>query len=139
MLGSSFVLGGTDFSRIFKSFTHFPYKWNACLFVPQPSNLYFSCPVSWGCRIHWLQLCRGVRPPIECPGYDIKQSDGEVPVMLELWGIQSTPSLPSLPDPLWPGVVAPDKGPIYGLNRTKPFFLHDTDIYQYREGNTAAV
>ena len=21
------------------------------------------CPVSWGCRIHWLHLCRGVRPP----------------------------------------------------------------------------
>ena len=22
-----------------------------------------GCPVSWGCRIHWLHLCRGVRPP----------------------------------------------------------------------------
>ena len=21
------------------------------------------CPVGWGCRIHWLLLCRGVRPP----------------------------------------------------------------------------
>ena len=29
--------------------------------------------------------------------------------MLELWGMRSTPSLPSLPDPLWPGVVAPDR------------------------------
>ena len=29
--------------------------------------------------------------------------------MLELWGMQSTPSLLSLPDPLWPGVVAPDR------------------------------
>ena len=37
--------------------------------------------------------------------------------MLELWGIRSTPLLPSLLGPLWPGVVAPDKGPIYGLNR----------------------
>ena len=26
--------------------------------------------------------------------YDAKQSDGEVPVMLELWGMWSTPSLP---------------------------------------------
>ena len=77
------------------------------------------CPVGWGCRIHRLLLCRGVRPPPhECPGYDTKQSDGEVPAMLELWGMRSTPSLPSLPGPLWPGVVAPDKGPIYGLNRT---------------------
>ena len=39
--------------------------------------------------------------------------------MLELWGMWSTPLLPSLPGPLWPGVVAPDKGPISGLNRTK--------------------
>ena len=31
------------------------------------------------------------------PGYDTKQSDGEVPVMLELCGMQSTSSLPSLP------------------------------------------
>ena len=28
--------------------------------------------------------------------------------MWELWGIQSTPSLPSLPGPLRPGVVGPD-------------------------------
>ena len=28
--------------------------------------------------------------------------------MLELCGIQSIPSLPSLPGSLWPGVVAPD-------------------------------
>ena len=69
-----------------------------------------SCPVSWGCRIHRLVLCRGVRPPPnEYPGYDTKQSDGEVLAMLELWGMRSTPSLPSLPGPLWPGVVAPDK------------------------------
>ena len=32
----------------------------------------------------------------ECPAYDTKQSDSEVPVMLKLWGMQSTPSLPSL-------------------------------------------
>ena len=42
----------------------------------------------------------------ECSGYDTKQSDGEVPVMLGPWGIQSTPLLPLLPGPLWPGVVA---------------------------------
>ena len=22
------------------------------------------CPVGWGCKIHWLHLCRGVRPPL---------------------------------------------------------------------------
>ena len=47
--------------------------------------------------------------PNECPGYDTNQSDGEAPLMLELWGIQSTHSLPSLPCPLWPGVVVPDR------------------------------
>ena len=82
-------------------------------------NQRYHCPVGWGCRIHWLLLGRGVRPPpqwVSC--YDAKQSDGEVPVMLELWGRRSTPLLPSLLGPLWPGVVAPDKGPIYWLNRT---------------------
>ena len=29
--------------------------------------------------------------------------------MLELWGMRSTPLLPSLPGPHWPGVVAPDR------------------------------
>ena len=48
-------------------------------------------------------------PPNECPGYDTKQSDGEVPAVLELWEMRGTPSLPLLPGPLWPGVVAPDR------------------------------
>ena len=38
--------------------------------------------------------------PNECPAYDTKQFDGKDPVMLELWGMRSTPSLPSLPGPL---------------------------------------
>ena len=41
--------------------------------------------------------------------YDTKQSDAEVPVMLELWGMWSTPSMPLLPGPLWPGMVAHDR------------------------------
>ena len=39
--------------------------------------------------------------PNDCPRYDTKQSDGEVPVRLELWGMRSTPSLPLFPGPLW--------------------------------------
>ena len=35
--------------------------------------------------------------------------DGDAPIMLELWGIWSTPSLLLLPGPLLPGLVAPDK------------------------------
>ena len=46
-------------------------------------------------------LQRGKTLPLnECPGYDTKQSDGEVPVMLGPWGIWSTPSLPLLQGPL---------------------------------------
>ena len=43
-------------------------------------------------------------PPNECPGYDTKQSNGEVPVMLGFGGIWGNPSLP-----LFPGVVALDR------------------------------
>ena len=39
----------------------------------------------------------------KCPRYNPKQSDGKAPEML------STPSLPSLPGPLWLGVVTPDR------------------------------
>ena len=51
----------------------------------------------------------GQHSPNKCPGYDIKQSDGEAPVMLEIWGMRNTSSLPSLPDPLCPGEVTPDR------------------------------
>ena len=62
-------------------------------------KLYSSCLVSWGCRIHQLLFCRWVRPPPKnkCPGYDAKQSDTEVPVMLALWRMQNTPLLPLFP------------------------------------------
>ena len=66
------------------------------------------CPVGSGCRIHRLHLCREVTHPNECPDMTLNKSDGEVPVILGLCGIWSTPSLPLLPDPLWPGMVAPD-------------------------------
>ena len=82
--------------------------WNKTVFTF--NSVY--CLVSWGCRIQHMLLRRGVRsttPPHECPVYDTKQSDDEVPVMLEFWGIQSTPSLPLLPGPLCPGVVVPDR------------------------------
>ena len=35
-----------------------------------------------------------------------------------VWRMWSTSSLPLLPGPLWPRVVAPDKGLNYGSNRT---------------------
>ena len=71
----------------------------------QDNYLLVNSPVICTSAPSHLHLCRGVRPPTpnECPGYDTKQSNGEVPVMLELWGMQSSHSLPSLPAPLWPG------------------------------------
>ena len=46
--------------------------------------------------------------PHDFPEDDTKQSDIQVPVMLELWGMQSTSSLSSLPGPLYPRVEATD-------------------------------
>ena len=61
-----------------------------------------SSPVSCGCRMHRLHLCGQIRPHPECPGYETKQSDGEASVILQLWGMHSTPSLLSIPALLWP-------------------------------------
>ena len=78
-------------------------------------NLLLCCPVGWGCTLT-ASLQRGKTPPPtnECPGNDTKQSDGEVPVILELWGMWSTPSLPLLPGPFWLGMVAPDRALFMG-------------------------
>ena len=54
-------------------------------------------------------------PTNEYPGYDIKQSNDEAPV-LKLWGMWSTPSLPLLPGPLWPSGVAHDRVQSMGQN-----------------------
>ena len=68
------------------------------------------CPVEWGCRIHWLHLCRGIGPPpMSVLDMILNNLMVTVPVMLELWRMQSTSLLPSLPGPLWPGLVAPDR------------------------------
>ena len=115
---------------LFTSWHPFLVLFNNLSFEPQTFvifPIFVSCPVSWGCRIYRLLFCWGVRSPTnECPGYDTKQSDGEVPELLELWGMGRAPALPSLPGPLYPGVVAPDKLLIYRLNRTKPWFLEFT-------------
>ena len=65
---------------------------------------------NWGCEIHLLHLCRELdATPHEYPGYDTKQSDGEVLVMLELLGIWSTSSMPLRPGPPWPEVLISDR------------------------------
>ena len=42
-------------------------------------------------------------------GISLKLENNLLRMMLELWGMRSIPSLLFLPDPLRPGVVAPDR------------------------------
>ena len=59
----------------------------------------------------------------KCPGYDIKQSNWEAPVMLVFYEMHSTPLLPSLPSSLWPRVEASDK-----VLSTGPIELFDFEL-----------
>ena len=72
--------------------------------VPSMSQIdLFEVPVSLGCRIHQLDLCKEVKPPHHqgvSSIYDIKQCNVEALEMLELWGMWSTPLLPLLPGSL---------------------------------------
>ena len=94
---------------------------SSCLVCEIGGNWQYSCcfvrfciqdlqkPSSWPSWLG-LHLCKRVRTYLNrCSEDDTKQSYVEVPVMLELWGMWSTVSLSSLPGPLWPGMVAPDK------------------------------
>ena len=58
---------------------------------------------------NWFSAYGLDSPPKRVSCYDTKQSEVEVPILLDLWGMQSTPSLPLLPGPFWPGVVAPGR------------------------------
>ena len=75
----------------------------------------------------------------QCLGYDTKQSDGEIPVMLELWGMQSTSSLPLLAGPLWSGVVAPERVLSMGQIELNcllmlNWIIWNTTVYMYENG-----
>ena len=72
---------------------------------------------------------KGVNPtPNVHPRYDTKL-DVEVPVMLELWEMRSTPLLPSFPGALWPRVVAPNRVLSMGQKRTKMNYYINTLSY----------
>ena len=65
-------------------------------------------------------LSRRIRTsPMVCAGYNIKQSDGGAPVILGLWRMRSTPSLPLLPGSLWTGMVA--AGRVLSMGRIELF------------------
>ena len=84
-------------------------------FKPALPHLYTSsnsAQTIWPCQLGILNtqtasLQRGKTPPVSVLDMTLSKSDSEVPIMLELWGMWSTPSLPLFPGPL-PGVVAPD-------------------------------
>ena len=59
----------------------------------------------------------------ECTVYDTKQSDDDVPVMLEIREMWSTPLLSSLPAPLCLGVVAPEMALNMGVFANGPGHL----------------
>ena len=63
-------------------------------------NKYYNIKCGPVRAVHQLQLCREVKLPKRVSWYDTKQSDGEASFILELWGMRSTPSSPSLPGPL---------------------------------------
>ena len=73
--------GNNGSKRVLKSLRN----WSLTIYFAKSARSYPSAP-----------LQRDKTLPNECPGYDTKQSDGEVPVMLELWGMQNNSSLPSL-------------------------------------------
>ena len=84
------------------------------------------CPVGWGDRIHRLLLCRGVRPP---PTSVLDMTLNNLIVRFQqCWSFGECKVPLHCHCSQVQGVVAPDKGPIYGLNRTKPCFFHYTDF-----------
>ena len=62
------------------------------------------CLVGWGCKMHQLLL-----PSSSVLDMMLNNLIMGFQVMLDLWGMQSTTSLPSLPVLLWPRVLAPDR------------------------------
>ena len=76
--------------------------------------------ILWFLILHRLHLYRVVRLSTlnKHPGYEIKQSVSEAPIMLDIWEMRCTPSLLLLSGPLWSSVVVRDKGFINGSNRT---------------------
>ena len=130
-------------------------------------TLKVESPVGWYCRICRPEHCTEVEPFNECPDITLnplcqpsseytdcisavgktppsvldmtQQSDGKVPVMLEFWRMQSTPSKPSPSGPLGPGVVAPDRVLSRGRIELKSalmlnWIVWNRTVYMYKNG-----
>ena len=49
--------------------------------------------------------------------------------MLEIWGMQSTPSLPLLLGPLWPGMVVPDRALSMGEIELNCILMFELELF----------
>ena len=80
-------------------------------FTPTQFNLSIVKVIPWipstGCTCYLRRSISYFVSPAGVNMQHTKQSDGEVPVILDFWGMRSTSSLPSGPGSLWPGVVTP--------------------------------
>ena len=82
--------------------------------------LHIGCPVGWGCRIHQLQLCKGVRPHPQTSVLDMTLNN----LMVRFkwcWSFEECR------EPLYSHRSEVHSGPVW-LNRTKPRFFHYTDF-----------
>ncbi len=94
--------------------------WFTLQIAAKTKDLWISCPVNWGCRIHRLHLCRGVKPypPMRVLDMTLNNlmvgfqeclisEDCRVPLHCHRFLVHSARS-----GSIW-------QGPIYGSNRTK--------------------
>ena len=99
------------------------YTWT---FAESGTRHSFFFPVVWVCRIHRLHHCWWLSPRHKIPGYGTKISDGEVPVMLDLLGMTCSSLMPSLPGPIWSGVIAPVRDLSIWANITKLYNMQNS-------------
>ena len=80
---------------------------SSCQTKPIPQNSIWFAQSAGAVEYTDCFSAEGYDPLNKCPGYDTKQCDSKVPIMLKLWGMQSTSSLLLIKGPLWLGVGAP--------------------------------
>ena len=68
-----------------------------------------NCRVGWDWKIQWLLFCRGVRLPTSFLDMILNKLMVRLPVILELWGMPNTLSLPLFPRRFGLGVVTTNR------------------------------
>ena len=104
------------------SYTILVFNETAVVLVRIWSSMIFS-PISWDVEDANCNSSEGQDPLTECPGYDTKLSDGEVPV-LKFWGMWNIPLLPLFPGSLWHGMIIPVRVPSMGQIEIFDHFLN---------------